>query len=487
MRYRLIHCLLFMCIGFLPALSAPVKIHGVAAQYAGMSLVLETYNNFISNRVRPLQVLKVDQKGRFEVDVDVEEVTQVFMELGRFRAHLFVEPGVDYQVVLPPFEPRPDGERFNPFYQPEDILLGIVNQASKNLNQALNGLDEQYQMLYNKHAIDLVRRQYIRLGDEMMASLDSLQDSFSHPFYLDYLQYRKAVFYALPRNRQMTAVTRTFFANRPVLFNNPAYWDALRSIYNGYIDNYMRSSKGKSLASALHASNRFDSISSAMGADTLFHNGPFREILLLKYLYDGFYSGKITAGRATLLLVDAVETACSPRIRSIAVDLVARINHLKTGTPAPEFVLRNYKGKEVALSDYRGKFVYLAFMHTQNFACLKDIPALDAIYDRFKKDLVVLGVVTNENQDEAEAYFKINKVAWPILSFASGQKIIFDYNISALPTYFLINPDGDMVLSPAPSPDESFNKVFMDVFQAYRVQQIRKDRPKEKSIYDLFR
>ena len=32
--------------------------------------------------------------------------------------------------------------------------------------------------------------------------------------------------------------------------------------------------------------------------------------------------------------------------------------------------------------------------------------------------------------DEAEAYFKINKVAWPILSFASGQKIIFDYSVS---------------------------------------------------------
>lgn len=487
MLYRVIHFLLFMCFGFLSVFSAPVKIHGVAEQYAGMSLVLETYSNFISSRVRPLEVLQVDAKGRFELQMDVEEVTPVFMELGRFRAHLFVEPGADYQVVLPPYEPRPDAERFNPFYQPEDIVLGIVNQPIKNLNQALGELDEHYELLYNKHAIDLVRRQFVRLGDEMMASLDSLQDSFSHPFYLDYLHYRKAVFYALPRSRQMTAVTRAFFANRPVLFNNPAYWDALRSIYNGYLDNYLRSSKGKVLANAFQTTTRFDSLSLAMGSDTLFHNAPFREILLLKYLYDGFYSGQILATRATQLMVDAVETACSPRIRAIAVDLVARINHLRTGSPAPDFVLRNYKGKEVALSDYRGKFVYLAFLHTQNFACLKDLPALDAIYNKFRKDLVVLGVVTNENQDEAEAYFKSNKVAWPVLSFATGQKVVFDYNITALPTYFLINPEGNMVLSPAPKPDEDFNKVFMEVFQAYRIQQIRKERPKEKSIYDLFR
>ena len=69
----------------------------------------------------------------------------------------------------------------------------------------------------------------------------------------------------------------------------------------------------------------------------------------------------------------------------------------------------------------------------------------------------------------------------------SGQKIIFDYNISALPTYFLINPEGNMVLSPAPSPNDNFHQVFVEVFQSYRNQKIRKERPAEKNIYDLFR
>lgn len=487
MWYRFILSLWFIFMVSLPVFSSPVKLHGVATQYAGMNLVVETYTNFISNRTRPVAVVKVDQKGRFVAYLDVDEVTPVFLELGRYRAHLFLEPGADYQVVLPPYEPRPDADRFNPFYQPEEILLGITNQPSNNLNHALNGLDERYEQLYNKHAIDLVRRQFIRLADEMMAGLDSLQGSSSHPFYLDYLHYRKAIFYALPRSRQIPAVTRLFFANRPVLFNNPAYWDALRSIYNGYLENYLRSGKGKNVAAALNTSTRFDSISAVMSTDTLFHNAPFREVMLLKYLYDGYYSGKISAAKATSLMADAVDNACTPRLRAIAVDLSARINHLKNGSPAPEFSLRNLKGKEVSLSDYRGKFVYLAFMHTQNFACLKDLSALDAIHDRFKKDLVVLGIVTNENQDEAEAYFKSRKVSWPILSFVSGQKIVFDYNITALPSYFLISPEGDMVLSPAPKPDENFDKVFMEVFRAYRNQQLRKERPKERSIYDLFR
>lgn len=375
----------------------------------------------------------------------------------------------------------------NPFYQPENILLGIVNQSAHNLNQALNRLDEEYEHLYNKHAIDLVRRQYIRLADEMMVTLDSFQNSLAHPFYQDYLNYRKAIFFALPRNRQMTSVTRAFFANSPVLYNNPAYWEAIRSIYNGFIDNYLRSSKGKPVAAVFQSTNRFDSVSTSLSADSLFRNAQFREVMLLKHLYDGHYAGKVSVDKATLMLENATKTACSPRIQSIAEDLLARINHLKQGSQAPDFVLNNFKGKQIALSDYKGKFVYLVFLNTQNYACVKDIPALEALHDRFKKDMVVLGVVTNENQDEAEAYFKSNKVSWPIVSFMSGQKIIFDYNISALPTYFLINPEGNMVLSPAPSPNDNFHQVFVEVFQSYRNQKIRKERPAEKNIYDLFR
>ncbi len=487
MRHRFPFLMLFASIAYFPLFSAPVRIHGVAVQYAGMNLVLETYNNFISNRTRPIGILQVDSKGHFEGEVEVEEVTQVFLELGRYRAHLFVEPNGDYQVVLPDYEARPDADRFNPFYQSENILLGIANQPAKNLNQALSRLDDEYEYLYNKNAIDLVRRQYIRLADQMMVSLDSLNNAIDHPFYRDYLHFRKAIFFALPRNRQMSFITRSFFSNSPVLYNNPAYWDAFRSIYSGFLDGYIRSGKGKSFASVFQSTNRFDSICGALTSDSLFCNVPFGEVMLLKHLYDGYYSGKVSGDKASLVIGDAVQTASSPQIRSIAVDLLARINHLKIGSQAPSFQLKNLKGKEVELSDFKGKFVYLAFLHTKNYACIKDLPALEALSNRYKKNLVVVGIVTNENMEEAEAYFKNNPVSWPILPFTSGQRIVFDYNISVLPAYYLINPEGKMALSPAPNPGDNFSKVFNDIFQTYSNQQIRKERPKEKNIYDLSR
>ncbi len=478
---------LLVVIGTIDALAVPARLRGSAPQYSGMSLVVETYEENISYTVRPLAVIRVDNKGRFDCEVNVGEVTLIHLELGQFRAHMLVEPGAEYQIVLPPNVPRPDADRFNPFYKPEDILIGIVNQPKNNLNNAVNELDEHYERLYNKNAVDLIRRQYIRLADEMITSLDSLSDNQETKFYQDYLFYRKAIFYSLPRSRQTTAVIKNYFSNREVLYNNPAYWDAVKTIFTGYLDSYLKSAKGRKLAPGMNSATRFDSLSIILSSDTLFRNVEFREILLLKHLYDGFYSGHLSAEKATRLLSDAVSTASHPRIKAIAQSLSQRVSHLKQGSMAPGFVLRNFKGKEVSLDDFKGKFVYLAFLHTENYACLKDLPALNAIQERFKKDLVVLGIITNEQQDNAENYLKKNKISWTALPFTYSQKIVFDYNITALPSYFLINPDGKMSLSPAPKPDESFDKVYIDINQAYKHQQIRLEKPKEKTIYDLFR
>ncbi len=482
---RFLVLILWLCS--LVVVASPAKLKGVAAQYAGMNLVIEAYDNFIAGTLNPIAVIHVDKKGVFECDVDVHEITLGFIDLGGYRAQMFIEPGVEYEIVLPPNVPRPDAERFNPFYQPEEILIGMVDREKSKLNMAINKLDEEYEDLFNKNAVDLVRRQFYRLGDEMITTLDSVDTGIDNEFYNQYLLYRKAVFFSLPRSRQVPLVIRNFFDSQEVGYNNPAYWDAVKSIFTGYLDSYQRTARGRKFGSVFNADNSFAAISQALGADTLFRNQAFREMLLLKHIYDSYYAGYIDVGRATLLLDDAVNSASDSRLRTMAVGISAKINYLRQGSPAPTFTLRNFKGKEVSLEDFKGKFVYLAFLHTENYACLKDMPALNAIQDRFKKDLVVLGVITNENQDNAESYFKKSKFSWIPLPFTFGQKIVFDYNISVLPSYFLINPEGKMSLSPAPKPDENFDKVYIDIFQSYRHQQIRKDNQKEKSIYDLFR
>ena len=82
---------------------------------------------------------------------------------------------------------------------------------------------------------------------------------------------------------------------------------------------------------------------------------------------------------------------------------------LETGTKAPEFTLQDQEGREVSLSDYRGKKVILYFYSKDNTAgCTKQACSFAELYPDFReKNAVVLGVSKDSVQSHkkfAEKY-----------------------------------------------------------------------------------
>ncbi|MHB8836144.1 MAG: TlpA disulfide reductase family protein [Candidatus Methylomirabilia bacterium] len=69
----------------------------------------------------------------------------------------------------------------------------------------------------------------------------------------------------------------------------------------------------------------------------------------------------------------------------------------KPGDTAPDFIAKDFAGKEVKLSSYAGKnVVLLNFWGVRCGACLEEMPYLDAIGKKYAdKGLVVLGIDTD--------------------------------------------------------------------------------------------
>ena len=71
------------------------------------------------------------------------------------------------------------------------------------------------------------------------------------------------------------------------------------------------------------------------------------------------------------------------------------------GTTATDFSLQDLDGRQVRLSDYRGKMVLLNFWATWCKPCTTEMPAMQAAYDKLRDHgLVVLAV--NELEDTAK-------------------------------------------------------------------------------------
>jgi thiol-disulfide isomerase/thioredoxin len=120
----------------------------------------------------------------------------------------------------------------------------------------------------------------------------------------------------------------------------------------------------------------------------------------------------------------------------------------KTETAAPDFVVFDQQGKEVRLSDYKGKPVVLNFWASWCPPCRGEMPHFNEIYNEVKENTVFIMVDLVDGQRETQAtgkaFIKEQDYVFPVY-FDNQQKAAVAYNISSIPTTFFINSRGNIV------------------------------------------
>jgi peroxiredoxin/outer membrane lipoprotein-sorting protein len=113
------------------------------------------------------------------------------------------------------------------------------------------------------------------------------------------------------------------------------------------------------------------------------------------------------------------------------------------GKQAYDFSLSNLNGNNVALSDYRGKVVLIDFWATWCAPCRKAHPHIQALYDQYKDEgLVVLGI-NNESKQKAAQYMEENGYTFPTL-LDLDRSVQAQYQVSAIPNVFVIDRNGNV-------------------------------------------
>lgn len=121
------------------------------------------------------------------------------------------------------------------------------------------------------------------------------------------------------------------------------------------------------------------------------------------------------------------------------------ITSLPKGKIAADFTLKDLNGKEVSLSDYRGKIVFLNFWATWCPPCRQEMPSMEKLYQRFKdKDFVMLAVDLRERQSTVKDFASDYKLNFTILLDSRG-KVSDTYGVRAIPTTYLINRKGKLI------------------------------------------
>lgn len=119
-----------------------------------------------------------------------------------------------------------------------------------------------------------------------------------------------------------------------------------------------------------------------------------------------------------------------------------KVDLLKVGDDAPDFVLKDMQGNEHKLSDYKGQGVFLNFWGTWCEPCEKEMPAMDRQYEVYKNQGVqVLAVNIAQSDFEVQTFINNYDLKFPVV-IDKTKSVMTQYNIDPLPTTILISPEG---------------------------------------------
>ena len=108
------------------------------------------------------------------------------------------------------------------------------------------------------------------------------------------------------------------------------------------------------------------------------------------------------------------------------------------------FTLTDLQGRTWTLSELRGKVVLVNFWATWCQPCRKEMPDLDALYNRFKSEgLVVLGI-SDEDAAKVRSFIAERQVTYPIL-LDPGRKVNASFQVEGIPKTFIYDREGKMV------------------------------------------
>ncbi len=123
---------------------------------------------------------------------------------------------------------------------------------------------------------------------------------------------------------------------------------------------------------------------------------------------------------------------------------MSRLAAEDTSRQNADFALTDLQGKRWALSELHGKVALVNFWATWCPPCRSEMPDLDALYQRFKGQGLVVLAISDEDAPTVKPFVDEFKITFPIL-LDSGDKVNGLYKISGIPKTFIYDRDGKLV------------------------------------------
>lgn len=456
---------LFAFLGFVNLSAGEVILTGTAPGYKGDKLTFYTYKDLITYQEEELGSGIVDTTGKFEIHFAIDHTAFVYSHLGQYKAYLYAEPGKKYEIILPAKTEKSKSDELNPYFEEQAFHLGIDNLDDNQLNLYIVMFDDMFTPYMNKFAYDIYKKNTDEEINEAVSALTTPFKDIKNEYFNHYMNYNIGMLKHLAYQLKSKNISNNYFLDKPILHNNVAYMELFNQVYDRYFMFFSKTDEGKQLFMDINENKSYTDLKKTLGKDNVFSSDSLLELVILKNLYDEFYSDKFSRSALLEILEQLEENTRIAYHAKIAANIQNNITKLLAGYSPPSFELYNRDSMLLSLDEFKGKYVYLVFCNCVSYSCIKEYQMLKTLYEKHGDYLEIVTIAVEQDFQLMKDFLKRYNYEWPFLNYRNQPDVMTKYDIRAFPTYFLIDPDGKLLLSPAPSPGENFEMKFFKIMR----------------------
>lgn len=449
-------CALLFALLISPSVFALVTIECHNPGYAGKKLEFYTFSDPVSSATKKVFTLEFDKSGKCIKTIETQTTDFVFCDFGIYRGLLFIEPNQKIVLQLPPPREKSFADQKNPYFEP--VLFWFITEHNQQLNNQVTVFTNRLNQLTNKYFDQLYFRQSKQIYDSVLYFIEKefgriKTEPFQFHKKLSLKMVEVDAFRLKPEDYSIL-----FAAIKPQFWLYPSFTDLFDKTFSGQLSFDAKLVKGDEIRKAVNQGNisfLADHIKTKYKIQ-----GEMADLVLLKMLHDGYYSGDFSKNAIQQMIKSARFTSHQNQmVCEAASNIYDKITHLQPGSIAPVICLNNQEGQKACTNQDSGKYKYLIFADTEMAVCREHLKYLPAIQQKYAKNIEIFIVLRNTDAAQMAKFFAENEIPGIKLIDENG-KFTNQYKVKSFPQCFLLDHYHKVKLASAKAPLDGFEQQF---------------------------
>jgi peroxiredoxin len=448
--------LVILFLSLFPLLALSTTIRCSNTEYAGKELNFYCLADPISGEKDLTFTLKFDKAGNCETNIQNNKTIYTFCDFGIYRGMLLLESNKILNLKLPPFREKSFANQKNPYFLP--ATFWIVTETTNQISDKISKFEQELNFLSDKHFNELYFQQSKTVFDSVLTQLNqAFPENTPEAF-------------AWHKKLKIQFIKADIFRLRPEdyseIFNDIAseYWthqsfiEMFEKTFDGQLSFSAKAIKGKEVSLAVQKQD----LNALLAFVTKKYkvSGKMAELVLLKLLHDGFYSGDFSK-TAIKNMVSSSLFLKNPNktIQRAALNVETKLTFLQQGNTAPEICLIDLNLEKKCTNSNTTRFKYIVFADAETMICQEHLKYLSRINELFNKHLDIFVILRDTNKKEIDAFFTANSIPG-VKMIDTGSEYSGTYKIRSYPQCFLLNENHKVAFTNAKSPLDGFEQQF---------------------------